>query len=140
LDPLIELHIPADLWEHMLSEVISSTPEEACGLLAGHISQGFYQALQMIPVTNMLHSPVGYLMAPHEQLAAFNLIEERGWELVGIYHSHPNGPDKPSATDIAEAYYPEAIYLIWSVQSREWKCRGFFIQNSKAREVALRKI
>jgi proteasome lid subunit RPN8/RPN11 len=47
-------------------------------------------------------------------------MEAQGLEMVGIYHSHPHGPDSPSPTDIAEAYYPDAVYLIWFRQDGEW--------------------
>jgi proteasome lid subunit RPN8/RPN11 len=48
-------------------------------------------------------------------------------ELIGIYHSHPHGPDEPSPTDVNEAYYPEAIHLIWSQRTGKWQCRAFMI-------------
>ena len=42
-------------------------------------------------------------------------IDARGWDLVAIYHSHPVGASSaPSATDIANANYPEALNLIVS--------------------------
>ena len=67
--------------------------------------------------TNVLHSAVRYRIDPAEQLAGLQPDRRSGLELVGIYHSHPNGPDG-LATDIAEAYYPEAVYLIWCGQER----------------------
>jgi len=96
-----------------------------------------YRAQAIIPTTNVLHSRVRYRIEPLEQLKAFEDFEELGWELVGIYHSHPNGPDAPSPTDVAEAYYPEAVYLIWSHRTGEWNCRGFLIQDGNIDEVRL---
>jgi proteasome lid subunit RPN8/RPN11 len=58
-------------------------------------------------------------------------------DLVGIYHSHPSGPEMPSVTDVAEAYYPEAIYLIWSGANGEWTCRGFTIKAGIVAEVMI---
>ena len=52
-------------------------------------------------------------------------ITEDGQELVGIYHSHPDGPPEPSALDRMEAAYPDAAYLIFSRSQGEWKCRAF---------------
>lgn len=37
-----------------------------------------------------------------------------GLELLGIYHSHPNGKNEPSPRDIELAYYPDAAYFIIS--------------------------
>jgi len=112
-------------------------PEEACGLLAGTINRDSYKTVCVIPTTNILHSPVGYRLDPQEQLDAFNQMEGRGWELVGIYHSHPKGPEEPSPTDITEAYYPEAVYLIWCGRTGDWTCRGFLIQKEMVQEISV---
>lgn len=127
------LNISRPYWEQMRADVAAHTPEEACGLLAGLDRD----VLACIPITNELHSPVRYVMEPHEQLKAFQHMEAYGWELLGIYHSHPRGPDRPSPTDIAEAYYPEAVYLIWSHAKGEWRCRGFRIEGQQVRPVEL---
>jgi proteasome lid subunit RPN8/RPN11 len=118
----------------MRLDIEQHAPEEACGLLAGLGNQ----VKMVLPITNELHSPVRYRMAAREQLDAFDLFDFDGLELVGIYHSHPNGPDNPSATDIAEAFYPEALYLIWSAQGGVWNCRAFRIQEGQVQEVGLR--
>jgi proteasome lid subunit RPN8/RPN11 len=78
---------------------------------------------------------VRYRLDPREQLRIFLELEEVGWDLLAIYHSHPGGPSTPSPTDIAEAAYPEAVYLIWSPDSGGWNCRGFLIQEGQVREV-----
>jgi proteasome lid subunit RPN8/RPN11 len=80
---------------------------------------------------------VRYLVDAQEQLQAFCQMEERGWELLGIYHSHLHGPDEPSPTDIAEAYYPEAIHLIWSCRTGMWKCRGFLIRDGRIQDIPI---
>jgi proteasome lid subunit RPN8/RPN11 len=85
----------------------------------------------VIPTTNELHSPVRYRIDPKEQIAAFIQIEAQGLELVGIYHSHPAGPLDPSPSDIAEAFYPAAVYLIWSALASDWQCRAFLIQDGR---------
>lgn len=138
LDPLESaapgaLSLAARQWEQMRADAEQHAPEEACGLLAGLESQ----VIMVLPITNELHSPVRYRMAAREQLDAFERIDHAGLELVGIYHSHPNGPNGPSATDIAEAFYPEAIYLIWSGQAGVWSCRAFRIQEGQIQEVNL---
>jgi proteasome lid subunit RPN8/RPN11 len=117
----------------MQLHVKERSPEEACGLLAGLGDE--VQAVY--PVTNALHSPVRFRMEPAEQLKAFLEIEERGLELVGIYHSHPNGPDMPSPTDVKEAYYPEVVYVIVIRDGGGWRCRGYHIHEGQFREVSL---
>ena len=115
----------------MRRDVSQRAPEEACGLLSGQIEAGIYRVAAVIPATNELHSPVRYRIDPHEQIAAFNQIDAQGLELVGIYHSHPAGPAGPSPTDIAEAFYPQAVYLIWSASTGEWHCSASLIQDGQ---------
>jgi proteasome lid subunit RPN8/RPN11 len=115
----------------MQTDVERRFPREACGLIASQ--EGL--PVEVIPVTNLLNSPTRFRMDPREQFEAFNLIEKRGWELLAIYHSHPNGPENPSATDLDEWYYPEAFALIWFPQALGWTCRAFQISELGAQEI-----
>jgi proteasome lid subunit RPN8/RPN11 len=117
----------------MLLEITNHLPEEACGLLAGKDSQ----VSQVLPVENVLHSPVRYRMNPNQQLAAIQLIENQNLELLAIYHSHPEGPATPSATDVAEAYYPEVVHIIISRLEGVFTPRGFIIHNGQSSEILL---
>lgn len=117
----------------MLSQVKREAPLEACGILAGLNDH----SVEVIPVTNILASPVAYRMDPKEQLQAMLLIEENGWDMLGIYHSHPAGPASPSASDISKAHYPDSVYLILSPGDSEWICRGFTIDEMGVNEVQI---
>lgn len=85
-------------------------------------------------IPNAERSPVRYRMEPHAQWRAFQRMEAAGLELIGIYHSHPNGSDHPSPTDIAESMYP-VIQVIWFQENHKWRARGFIIENNKAVEI-----
>ncbi len=87
-------------------------------------------------VTNQAQSPVRYLMDPIEQLHAFEWIEAQGLDLLGIFHSHPTGPETVSPTDIAEAAY-DVVYVIVSRSNGIWHTRGFWIQDAAYNEVTL---
>lgn len=127
------LRITPGQWAQMKEHVEQQSPEEACGLIAGVDSL----AHEVIAVTNALHSPVRFRMDKLEQFNAFQHIEAQGWDLLAIYHSHPRGPEGPSATDIAEAYYPEALQLIWSRTGGVWLCRCFRIAGGRVSEIPL---
>jgi proteasome lid subunit RPN8/RPN11 len=71
-------------------------------------------AAVILPVENELHSPVRFRMAPAEQLKAFYWLEEQNLELSAIFHSHPQGPEHPSETDLADFAYPGVLMLILS--------------------------
>jgi proteasome lid subunit RPN8/RPN11 len=124
-------------WEIMRLDVSVRSPEEACGVLAGRQKGELYQTVYALPTTNLLHSPTRYRIDPVEQLAAFNQMDAQELVLVGIYHSHPNGPDGPSPTDIAEAYYPEAVYLIWFRQDGDWNCAAYTIEKPTVFQVTI---
>lgn len=117
----------------MRADVLARLPEEACGLVGGR--QGC--ARQVYPVENTLHSPTRYRLEPQEQIRVFLSLEKLGWELLAIYHSHPAGPDHPSPTDLAEASYPESIYLIWYPRDGDWACRGFILQEGQFTEIPI---
>ena len=84
-------------WQATLAYLETKLPNEACGLLGG--VEGVVQ--QVYPVENELHSPWEFRMNPREQVRAMLEIEKNSWELSGIFHSHPNGPSVPSASDVA---------------------------------------
>ena len=127
-----KLKIPSVHWQEMQRHVAEQAPLEACGLLAGR--NGFVEAV--IRVTNAAQSPVKFRMAPQEQYDAFMWIEANDLDLVGLYHSHPAGPETASATDIAEAAY-EVAHVIWSCADGIWSARGFWIENHKVATLSL---
>jgi proteasome lid subunit RPN8/RPN11 len=137
---LPELELERAHWQEMRSYVRQNLPEEACGFVAGLPLQDRtgWRSVSVLPVTNMLHSPVRYKLEPHEHLAALNRIDAQGWELAAIFHSHPAGPNHPSMTDLAESAYPDTIYLIWWLEHDEWNCRAFTIREMAYQEVEVR--
>ncbi|OGN74201.1 MAG: hypothetical protein A2X25_14520 [Chloroflexi bacterium GWB2_49_20] len=127
-----ELILPRSAWLAMRRHVRRRAPLEACGLLAGRDGR----VELVVGVRNAARSPVRYMMNPHDQWRAFNKIEHLGMELLGIYHSHPNGPHQPSATDIREALY-SAVQIIWSPRDGDWQAGGFWIEAGHVSEVPL---
>jgi len=120
-------------WSAMRAHVASCAPLEACGLLAGKENS----VISVLPISNLAGSRTRFRMNPAEQLRAFAWMESNHMNFVGIYHSHPSGPEKPSATDINEAAYSVA-YVIWFPSMGDWHARGFRITNSRTSNVELR--
>lgn len=52
---------------------------------------------------------------PKEHLAVQRRARERGLEVVGFYHSHPDHPARPSQYDLDHAAWPGYSYVIVSV-------------------------
>ena len=65
-------------------------------------------------------------------------MDEKGEELVAIYHSHPLSQPYPSPTDRAEAHYPDAFYVLVSLRGAEPELRAFrIIRDGAVKEVAI---
>jgi proteasome lid subunit RPN8/RPN11 len=58
-------------------------------------------------------------------------------EVVGFYHSHPHSQAHPSATDLAEADYPEAVHLIVGFVDGTAEMRIFSYAGGQAIELPL---
>lgn len=129
---MLQLVITKKQWQEMQEHVANHAPLEACGLLAGKNDR----VEKVILVRNQAQSPVRFVMEPSEQLKAFDWIEFNGLDLLGIFHSHPAGPETVSVTDIAEAAY-DVVHLIWSLSGQTWKLRGFWIENGQFADVPL---
>lgn len=95
------------------------------------------RSLKIFEISNSLQSPIRFRMDPQEQIEALLMIEDKGWDLLAIYHSHPAGPQHPSATDVNEAAYPEALNLIWYPYRQDWSCRGFIIEEGIVNEIPI---
>lgn len=129
------LILTAEQRQQIIAQALAEWPNEACGVLGGVDGRVF----RVYPGVNTRHSPVEYMMDPHDQIAAFLDIEAHGWEIIGIYHSHPTGPAVPSLVDIARAYYPEATYLILSLADRSRpQLRAYRILDGQVSEIPIR--
>jgi proteasome lid subunit RPN8/RPN11 len=128
--------MPFELYQRALDHARACLPEEACGLVGGL----GVEAAAGVPITNQLHSPLRFRMDPAEQLRAFQAFEAQSIELIAIYHSHPQGPPHPSATDVREFAYPGVLTLIISPLGDGWQMRAFTIQNDQVSEEQLEVI
>jgi proteasome lid subunit RPN8/RPN11 len=120
-------------YDGILAQARSAYPLEVCGLLAG--LEGRVQRLY--PVANRLASSYAYEMEPEEQIQAMLDMEDRGWEMLAIYHSHPHGPDTPSVTDVAKAFYPDVAQVIISLREQPPSVRAFLIAGGNISDIPL---
>lgn len=97
--------------EAMIAHALEAAPAECCGLVGGFAAG---QAASLYRLRNVTADPeVRYEAAPEDLFAAQRQMRDRGEELLAIYHSHPRAADpSPSETDIRQAFYPSATYLI----------------------------
>lgn len=119
-----QLILPGHIYHEIVAHAREGYPEEVCGLISGRDARGtaLYRARNVAEDRR-----VNYTVDPQTLLKQVE-IEERGETLVAIYHSHPVSPPYPSATDARQAYYPDVVYIIVSLQ--DWdhpEMRGWYL-------------
>jgi len=92
-------------------------PHECCGLMLGRVVDGTRVVEEVNPVNNArLDSPLNrYLIPPDEMVKGDRYARERGLDIIGFYHSHPNVAAHPSQFDLEHAW-PWYSYVIVSVK------------------------
>lgn len=84
------------------------------------------------------HPAKEYEIAAEELFRLLREIRDAGLQLLGIYHSHPNGLQEPSPRDIELAYYPGAVYFIISIkEGAEQTVRAFSIHGPEVSELRI---
>ncbi len=126
------MRLRADLRRDLLQAARRAMPLEACGLVGG----AGVELLRFVPCRNAAQSARRYSISPEDVLAALREFERQGIELRAIFHSHPAGDARPSATDIREAMYPGVAHLIVGGPP-DLELRAFWIEAGLAREERL---
>lgn len=107
-------HLPDHLREQIIAHCVAALPNEGCGLLA----MDGDRVVKVYPTGNTDSSPSSYTIPPQEHFDALSDAEARGWRIGGVFHSHPRGPARMSATDIARALEPDWIYVVVGLGGR----------------------
>jgi proteasome lid subunit RPN8/RPN11 len=93
----------------VLNEARRSHPAEACGLLLGHGSH-IHTATH---AANVHPRPQSHFeIDPAALIAAHKAARAGGPQVLGYWHSHPNGLARPSATDLAQASGDGRVWAI----------------------------
>ena len=105
-------------WREMVSHARKTYPNECCGAMLGSIADGQKTVHLAFPLENASEGQreSHYELRPKDLLRADKEARDRKLDLIGIYHSHPPFAEVyPSATDIAKAFYPDAVYIILAI-------------------------
>jgi proteasome lid subunit RPN8/RPN11 len=123
------IRLPRTLVNQLLRLAQISPEREVCGLIGARAGL----ATTCYPVTNIAEMPaIRYELDPRQQIDAMHRMRERNEELFAIYHSHPSSPAEPSSTDKILATYPDALYLIISLNIEGvLEMRGFRLRSNR---------
>ena len=131
-----ELVLPRKLVNQVLTHAQQHEHSESCGLISA--TNGI--PIHYYAVKNIAADPATrFEMEPAQQIAAMKHMREHGEDLFAIVHSHPESPPLPSATDIQEVGYPDACYIIVSLNTKGvLEMRGFKMVDGDMQPVELR--
>jgi proteasome lid subunit RPN8/RPN11 len=97
------------------------------------------RAVRVYRARNVHASPLKFEIEPQELLELWNEIEQRGYELGAIYHSHVRSEPYPSQTDVNfAANWPGVEWIIVGlVASKEPEVRSYLIEGSDVKKVPI---
>jgi proteasome lid subunit RPN8/RPN11 len=120
--PLVLLR---QIWEHGQAHY----PEEGAGLLLGRVRDGQRLAERLMLLGNSFEATARgrrYRLSTSDLITAEDEADRLGLDILGVYHSHPDHPPRPSEYD-REWALPSYSYVITSVhsgdavESRSWR-------------------
>lgn len=126
------LRLPDELRRRMIEHCREALPNEGCGLFAVESDR----IVKVYPTANADDSPTGYTVPPEEHFAALQDAESHGWEIGGVFHSHPGGRGRPSMIDVQAALEPHWAYIVIGLR-RAPEVRAWRIFDHQIHEVRL---
>lgn len=121
-------------WEELRRHGEETYPHESCGVLLGRLEGEKRLVTSVVRCGNTrADSPHDrYHIDPRDLLRIERQGRERGEDIVGFYHSHPDHPARWSPTDLAEAHWPGCSYVITAVAGgRADLTRSFVLQGDE---------
>lgn len=116
----VTVTVPAQIVQELIDHARREDPNEACGVIIGdrYAGEGG-QALRFEPTRNKAASAYLYEIDPDDLLRLTIETDDADLVFWGIVHSHTHTPARPSRTDIRQALYPDALYILVSLSGAE---------------------
>ncbi len=129
------LTLPQKFIDEIVDHAREEAPNECCGIIAGQNGG----AVKLFRARNSEASPYRYNVADQDLLRIYRECDGKGWEFLAIYHSHTASKAYPSPTDVRLAFWPDAYYVLVSLQEPESPAvRAFRIVNGQIEEEKIR--
>jgi proteasome lid subunit RPN8/RPN11 len=128
-----EIQLSRKITNQILHQAQQSPEQEICGLLGAKEDVAY----TCYPINNTAKKPeTRFYMDEKQQINALATMRNNNEKLFAIYHSHPTAPATPSVTDIKLAAYPNAVYLIISLNTKGvLEIKGFKIDEKSTETV-----
>lgn len=129
----VALPLPTAIREAIIRHAVACYPLEACGLVAADTDGKLRMAY---PLTNAEASPSRFTLDAREHFGAVCHAESHGWDIAGVFHSHPTGSADLSPTDIAQVHPAHWVHLVVGLRTHP-ELRAWRIDAGRVREVSL---
>ncbi len=96
-------------------------PYEACAILLGNNDGKIWKATEIFLTENIEKSEINFTVSNEQLLEGYKMAEEKGLDVVGIFHSHPKSLPSPSNTDIKFMKGNPIPWIIYSGLTKEMK-------------------
>jgi len=96
-------------------------PYEACAILLGNKDEKIWEATEIFLTENIEKSEINFTVSNEQLLEGYKMAEEKGLDVVGIFHSHPKSLPSPSNTDIKFMKGNPIPWIIYSGLTKEMK-------------------
>jgi proteasome lid subunit RPN8/RPN11 len=127
-----------ELVEAIVDHARAEDPNEACGLIVGdRPAAAGGVALRFEPTRNRAASPYRYEIHPDDLLRLTIATDDADEVFWAIVHSHVRSPAYPSPTDVGLAFYPDALYLLVSLEHDQPSLGAFRIVDGTIHPVEL---
>lgn len=129
------LTLPAEFIDEIIAHAREEAPNECCGIIAGVDGT----ATRLFRARNSEASPYRYSVDPKDLFRIYRECEDNDWNFLAIYHSHTASEAYPSPTDVRLAFWPEAYYVLVSLEdAQNPTVRAFRILDGSVAEEELR--
>jgi proteasome lid subunit RPN8/RPN11 len=129
----VECTVRPGVLEAVVDHALGARPSECCGILLGRDRE----IVEAVPTRNLAESANRFLIDPKDHINARRAARDRGLDVIGFYHSHPSSTPEPSVTDLAEASYPNHLYLIVGLGSSPPEARLYRLASGRFLELSL---
>jgi proteasome lid subunit RPN8/RPN11 len=121
------VRIARHLYDELVAHARDDAPNECCGVVYARGGE----AVKVRRATNAAASPLRYDIDAKELFRINEELEDDGFDLGAIYHSHTRSDPVPSQTDINLASYPESLYIIVGLRGPEPDVRAWTIRDGQ---------
>lgn len=128
------LRLPPALRAQLEREARAAFPRECCGLIEGKRSGDVITARALHATRNVAREADRFEIDPADQFRILRAARVNGAEVVGCYHSHPNGTATPSLRDREGADEEGFVWLIATLTARSNQDLAAFILKSNQLE------